>query len=85
VSVGRDPVAVARLPHRSLAEMVVRVLEDAGMEAWREADDAGGAYPSMTFDHPARVFVDAADQAFARNVLATAEAADGEEDATGTG
>ena len=60
---------LAEYPLRSLAEMALGRLRDAGIHAWMDADDAGGAYPALAWERPVRIFVRYADHVWARNEL----------------
>jgi len=60
---------LAEYPLRSLAEMAMERLRSAGIRAWMDADDAGGAYPALIMDRPVRIFVRYQDHVWARNEL----------------
>ncbi len=60
---------VAEYPMRVLAEMAVQTLRQAGIQAWINADDAGGTYPSLILDRPVAVFVRFEDHVRACNEL----------------
>jgi hypothetical protein len=60
---------VAEYPMRVLAEMAVQTLNQAGIQAWIDADDAGGSYPSLILDRPVGVFVRFEDHVRASNEL----------------
>ena len=66
-----DPAmtVLAEYDHRHEADLARGLLEDAGIGAVVDADDAGHAYPVMTFTQPARLLVRAADVDRAREVL----------------
>lgn len=60
---------LAEYPLRSLAEMAVETLRQAGIGAYIQADDAGGAYPSLVMDRPVAVYVTYADHVRAQREL----------------
>jgi Putative prokaryotic signal transducing protein len=72
--VERPPVAVAVVPSRIEAELIVGLLRGNGVPAVVAADDAGGQEPQLQLDG-VRVLVAAADEAEARQIIAAAEAA----------
>lgn len=60
---------LAEYPLRSLAEMALQTLRQAGISAWMDADDAGGAYPNLVMDRPVVIFVRYADHVWAEKEL----------------
>jgi Putative prokaryotic signal transducing protein len=69
------PVAVAVVPSRIEAELIVGLLRSNGVPAAVAADDAGGQEPQLQLDG-VRVLVARADEATARQIIAEAQAAD---------
>jgi hypothetical protein len=68
-------VAMASVPSRTEAELIVGMLRSHGLTAAVSADDAGGQQPALQL-HGVRVMVAPADEAAARRLLAEAEAGD---------
>jgi Putative prokaryotic signal transducing protein len=67
-------VAVAQVPSRIEAELIVGMLRSNGVRARLAADDAGGQEPQLQIDG-VRVLVAPSDEADARQLLADAAAA----------
>lgn len=66
------PVTVAVVGSRIEAELIVGLLRSNGLRAALSADDAGGQEPQLQLQG-VRVLVAPADEASARQILATAE------------
>lgn len=62
-------IEIARYAHRHEAELAAGFLEDAGIAAVVQADDAGGYEFGLAFARPARLLVTEADAPEARQVL----------------
>ena len=75
---GRDgstvPVAVATSQFE--ADLIVGLLQSAGIRAFALADDAGGQEPQWQLSGGVRVMVQASDEGAAREVLADARGRD---------
>jgi len=67
-----EQISVGTYPTRTEAEIIVGLLESAGIAAWVSADDAGGAYP-FGLSGGARVLIDEGDREAASQVLAGSE------------
>jgi hypothetical protein len=65
-------VAVAIVPTRTEAELIVGMLRSNGLRAAVSADDAGGQEPQLQLQG-VRVLVAASDEAAARQLLAEAD------------
>jgi hypothetical protein len=63
-------VEIARYQYRHEAEIALGFLQDAGIQALVQADDAGGYEFGLAFARPARLLVPAHDLEEARQVLA---------------
>jgi Putative prokaryotic signal transducing protein len=72
-------VAVAQVPSRIEAELIVGMLRSNGVRARLSADDAGGQEPQLQLDG-VRVLVPPSDEAAARQLLADAQAAADEDE-----
>jgi Putative prokaryotic signal transducing protein len=79
---GRDgstvPVAVAHSQFE--ADLIVGLLQSAGIRAFALADDAGGQEPQWQLSSGVRVMVEPSDESAAREVLADARGRDGSAD-----
>lgn len=64
-----DLLIVARYHYRHEADFARQVLEDAGIPAALQIDDAGGIEMGMAFVNPARIRVRAEDAERARDAL----------------
>lgn len=75
-----DPLEIiARFHYRHEADFARQVLEDAGIPAALQIDDAGGIEMGMAFVNPARLRVRAEDAVRARDVLTGAGLLDEDE------
>ena len=63
-------IELARYAYRHEAEIAAGFLEDAGIQAMVQVDDAGGYDFGLAFARPARLLVPRADLEKAREVLA---------------
>ena len=68
------PVVVARVPSLVEAQLVVGMLESAGIAAATSSDDAGGFDPQLQLTQGVRVLVATEDAQRARLLVAEAEA-----------
>jgi hypothetical protein len=71
--VGNETVQVAWVSNRIEGDLVAGLLQSEGINAWVNADDAGGQEPQLQLQTGAQVLVAPADEARAREILADVE------------
>ena len=69
-----EPVVIARVPSLVEAQLIVGMLESAGIAAVTSSDDAGGFDPQLQLTQGVRVLVSTEDAQRARQLIAEAEA-----------
>ncbi len=52
-----DFTMLTQAPHRALAEPIVELLKDHGINAWIQSDDCGGVDPALNFTNGTHVMV----------------------------
>lgn len=68
-------VSLTLIEHRALAEPIVALLADNGIDSFVKSDDCGGVDPALAFANGTRIMVDPSDLPQARELLAAYEAA----------